>query len=169
MKKKHHTEKSEDRRVVEQALLEVAPGAVITVKALTCLCPGRDFSGKDSSLLWRIMQGVAREHGAIFDFVRGRGYQRADDKLKVGGTTPGLAKARRVMKRGVVNRVAAIENFVALPLAQKAVAVVNGSIAAAMLHATKAATLKKLGASVGDAKVLPPVETLRLLAERTGK
>ncbi len=160
-------EKSDDRRLVEQALLEVAPRGTITIGDLNRLCPGRDFRAKDSGMMSRILKALCREHGVVFDNVRGVGYQRADDTLKAGGTSEGMQRARRVMKRHVVDRVGAIENFAALPLAQKTVAVVNGSIAAAMLYATKKSTLKQLGdeGSGGGAKVLPPIETLRRLAQ----
>jgi hypothetical protein len=170
MKKNPTTqERSADRRLIERALLEVPVEGVITVKALNDLCPGRDFRAKDASMLHRVFKALCRDEGYVFDNVRGVGYKRADDTAKASGTTLGVKRARRIMRHHVINRAAAIENLAAVPIAARAVAIVNASIAAAVNYATKSTTLKNLGASVGDAKVLPPVETLRLLAERTGK
>lgn len=162
-------EKSADMRLLEQMLLETPVGATITYSTLRKAFPDRSWTGKDRGFLLRALRNVCRDEAAVFDNVVGVGYRRADDVAKANGTTLGISRARRIMKRHVVERAAAIENIAALPQAVRTVAIVNASIGAALAFATTATTLKKLGASGDGTKVLPPVETLRFLAERTGK
>lgn len=109
---------------------------------------------------------VQREHHIVFHNVRGVGYQRADDKAIVQGSTKGVSRIRNIARR-TLKALGCVRKFSELPDALKVQHNVQASAYGMIYHATTNSAHRKIESKVAEAnKQLPLAETLAALTNK---
>lgn len=143
-------ELSVDTQTIERLLLAVAVGDTITYVELTAAI-GRDVQHAARHVLTSARRRVLGSARAVFEPVVDIGLKRLDDVGKIGAGRWHLSRARR-QAQYAARKASAVDNFEALPNAQKIEHNVVLAQAGVMRHFTSAKSTNKLATAMTSPK-----------------
>jgi hypothetical protein len=137
---------SVDTRTLADFLAKVPIGGFVSYANLSDAI-GRNTQSEARPALQSARNLVQRDHGIVFDCIRGEGMKRLNDLEKVDTSDKVTAAIRRKSRKGI-KVLATVENFDAMPTHARVKHNTSMSLFALVEHASKPSQLKKLAARV---------------------
>lgn len=152
-----------DTKTIQDRLMKVEVGDVVTYQELTDLI-GRDVQVSARGNLTSAMRRLVAD-GIVFACVRGEGVKRLSDSEIVGVGPDTIAKMRRASNRAR-QKLAAVNDFNALPRDVQVTHNLSMSVLGIMSHMTRGTTVKRLEAKIEQSQqALPLARALEALKD----
>lgn len=152
-----------DTKTLSDRLARAEVDEIVTYQELTSLI-GRDVQSIARGNLNSAVRRMLAD-GRVFACVHGVGVKRLNDHEIVGVGTQVLSKVRRTTNRARV-KLAAVQDFDALPRDEKATHNMAMSVLGVLSHMTKPSTVRQLETRIDEARTaLPLQKTLDALSK----